>query len=687
MIGRITKVRKRDGRLVDFDESKIADAIHKAACAVGRDDRFIADELAGVVNLFLEKQFSGSVPGIEEIQDMVEKVLIETGHARMAKAYILYRERRARAREEIRVQGDGREGPLVGNPVKARVSSWSKSRIADALTREADLDPKVAAAVASSVESKIFDRNPRSITTTTIRALVEAELFERGYSDRVGRQAIVGIPRYDVDQLLRGDAEIGWRPQSPRDLNEAVADATLTQYALAEIYGDEVTDAHLEGRIMLFDVGQPCAWLAARARPPAVADADAFVESVAGMAGRLRGLVTREIYLEGLNADACGWCAGDDARLAMTAARRLLAHAVLRSSNAGSSRCQLALGVEMILSADERAARDGARALGEALIREHWARFRAGQVEGLPELVVRVPVDEVDGEAGRKALMPALAAAAETGRLRFVFDRDGDAATVTPWYRLAAPEPVDAIAAPVAGAVAVNVAALCDRENEEQLIAALDDVLVLAVKALNQKRSFLAALQADPSAPLYRVAAGARPIVAGSRGQDLIMLTGVADIAQQFGDDEVGAARLARPPALVRRRARRRGGPPGPPQGHERPRRDGRGLPPLPARQPRRAAASARVRRGNPRRRADARARRGYPDATLPARRRPVPGIALRRLLPPGPRSAPRRGAAGSLAGPLHSCGGAGSMMRDSRPDLLTLGNRAATGAPNAIAA
>ncbi len=43
MIGRLSKVRKRDGRLVDFDESKIADAVYKAACAVGVDDRFLAE--------------------------------------------------------------------------------------------------------------------------------------------------------------------------------------------------------------------------------------------------------------------------------------------------------------------------------------------------------------------------------------------------------------------------------------------------------------------------------------------------------------------------------------------------------------------------------------------------------------------------------------------------------------------
>jgi ribonucleoside-triphosphate reductase len=227
VIGRITRVRKRDGRLVDFDESKIADAIHKAACAVGRDDRFLSEELAGVVTLFLEKRFGGAVPGIEEIQDMVEKVLIETGHARMAKAYILYRERRARAREQVRVHGENHAGPLVGNPGKARVSPWSKARIAEALVREADLDERVAAQVAASVEGKVFQRPVKRLNTSVIRSLVEAELFERGYPDRVGRQALVGLPRYDVDRLLRGGKEGGWRAAGPADLKRAVADAVL----------------------------------------------------------------------------------------------------------------------------------------------------------------------------------------------------------------------------------------------------------------------------------------------------------------------------------------------------------------------------------------------------------------------------------------------------------------------------
>ena len=94
-----SKIKKRDGRIVDFKESKITDAIFKAAQAVGGEDRELAVELTLEVLKMLKKKYNGDLFSVEDVQDMVEKVLIEAGHAKTAKAYILYRNQRTRIRE------------------------------------------------------------------------------------------------------------------------------------------------------------------------------------------------------------------------------------------------------------------------------------------------------------------------------------------------------------------------------------------------------------------------------------------------------------------------------------------------------------------------------------------------------------------------------------------------------------
>jgi len=88
---KIAQIRKRDGRVVDFDKEKITKAIWAAAQAVGGRDRRLAQRLSNRVVSLLEEKFLREIPGVEDVQDLVEKVLIEEGHARTAKAYILYR--------------------------------------------------------------------------------------------------------------------------------------------------------------------------------------------------------------------------------------------------------------------------------------------------------------------------------------------------------------------------------------------------------------------------------------------------------------------------------------------------------------------------------------------------------------------------------------------------------------------
>lgn len=93
------KVKKRDGREVEFDEHKITEAIFKAAKSVGGVDKQMAMELTLEVLKLLKTAHADTVFTVEDVQDTVEKVLIETGHARTAKAYILYRDKRTRMRD------------------------------------------------------------------------------------------------------------------------------------------------------------------------------------------------------------------------------------------------------------------------------------------------------------------------------------------------------------------------------------------------------------------------------------------------------------------------------------------------------------------------------------------------------------------------------------------------------------
>ncbi|MFH0886919.1 MAG: vitamin B12-dependent ribonucleotide reductase [bacterium] len=96
----ILKIKKRDGRIVPFSKEKIIEAIYKAAVATGGADKKLANDIAERVVLVLTEEYGEKkVPSVEEVQDVVEKVLIEGGYARTAKAYILYRQKRAELRQ------------------------------------------------------------------------------------------------------------------------------------------------------------------------------------------------------------------------------------------------------------------------------------------------------------------------------------------------------------------------------------------------------------------------------------------------------------------------------------------------------------------------------------------------------------------------------------------------------------
>ncbi len=92
-------IKKRDGNIVTLNKNKVFNAIWKAVQAVGGEDKEPAEKVTGEVLSIIETIFKNDIPSVENIQDLVEKILIERGHAKVAKAYILYREKRAETRE------------------------------------------------------------------------------------------------------------------------------------------------------------------------------------------------------------------------------------------------------------------------------------------------------------------------------------------------------------------------------------------------------------------------------------------------------------------------------------------------------------------------------------------------------------------------------------------------------------
>jgi ribonucleoside-triphosphate reductase len=103
---RFDRVVKRDGKIVDFDRKRIENAIYAAAQSVGNGTgRQWAEALSWAVVGLLDQRFgsNGHMPHVEEIQDVVEEVLVKSGSTQVAKAYILYRQRRAETRAAQRM--------------------------------------------------------------------------------------------------------------------------------------------------------------------------------------------------------------------------------------------------------------------------------------------------------------------------------------------------------------------------------------------------------------------------------------------------------------------------------------------------------------------------------------------------------------------------------------------------------
>jgi len=269
--GVILSVRKRDGRLVPYQRHKVTGAILAAMEAQGASEPEFAAEIAAVVELtLLENQRrrlrrpegeGRPSPGIEEIQDLVERALMELGRPAIAKAYILYRESRARIREALQVH----RSDTLRSPVRVReaegVSSWSKGRIVAALMGEAEVPRELAEEIAGAVEVRVFASGLRRITTGLVRELVAGELFERGRLDAVASLGSVGISRHDLRRILRAEPLRSWEASGSgaaagAGIESRVAGEILRRHALDDVVSEGIGELHRSGDLHVEDLNQ-----------------------------------------------------------------------------------------------------------------------------------------------------------------------------------------------------------------------------------------------------------------------------------------------------------------------------------------------------------------------------------------------------------------------------------------------
>ena len=153
-------VKKRDGRVVPFHKAKIVQAIYKALQSTGRDDLLLAQEMSEAVTLYLERHSQGKIPDIETIQDFVERVLVEMKLFETAKAYILYRDKRARLR-------DAMQQTPAGKPVEPVLGQggflWDRERVVRALSEELQITRMLAERVADIVEENSLEERRRKV--------------------------------------------------------------------------------------------------------------------------------------------------------------------------------------------------------------------------------------------------------------------------------------------------------------------------------------------------------------------------------------------------------------------------------------------------------------------------------------------------------------------------------------------
>jgi ribonucleoside-triphosphate reductase len=154
------------------------------------------------------------------------------------------------------LQQDATDLALFVRTSQEDMTGWNRQRIVDALLRETYVDKDTAERISLEVEDIISKGRIKTVTGPLVREMVNAKLLELGLEQARRMHTRLGVPLYDVDQLLmHQNKENANVPHGPEATNLTLAEGIKKEYALLHVFSGDVADAHLSGDLHLHDLG------------------------------------------------------------------------------------------------------------------------------------------------------------------------------------------------------------------------------------------------------------------------------------------------------------------------------------------------------------------------------------------------------------------------------------------------
>jgi ribonucleoside-triphosphate reductase len=259
----ILLVEKNDKRKEIFSFNKLFFSIYNAAQEIGYSDKELFKKLTKEVVELLERENNDHLITTEMIRKAVEKVLSYYSYDDILKVYNDYQRRKMFIKETTQKKlpftsevKEATDFALFVQTSLEKIEKWDKNKIINALVRETSLNEEVAEEIAQEVEDFIKKAQPKIITTSLIRELVNTKLIERGLYEIRKKHQRLGIPLYDVEKILfYRNKENANTPHCPEGTNLTLAEAINKQYALEVVYSEDVANSHIYGDIHIHDLG------------------------------------------------------------------------------------------------------------------------------------------------------------------------------------------------------------------------------------------------------------------------------------------------------------------------------------------------------------------------------------------------------------------------------------------------